>query len=168
MSLLFNMLFRLIIIFLPRSKHLLILWIQSPSAVILEPSKIRKPPKMDGHISNQSTSILLIFHIIHQKVIAVCVYVLVAQSCPTLCDPMDCSLPGSSIHGILQARILAWIAISFSRKSSWPRDWILVSHIAGWLLNELQFIQSNSGFHCKQFFPSPLWFITAKRDGLCL
>ena len=39
----------------------------------------------------------------------------VAQSCPTLCDPMDCSLPGSSIHGILQARILEWIAISFSK-----------------------------------------------------
>ena len=40
--------------------------------------------------------------------------VLVTQSCPTLCDPMDCSLPGSSVHGILQARILAWVAISFS------------------------------------------------------
>ena len=73
---------------------------------------------MDGHISNQSTSILLIFHIIYQKVIAVCVYVLVAQSRPTLCDPMDCSLPGSSIHEILQASILEWIAISSSRKSS--------------------------------------------------
>ena len=39
----------------------------------------------------------------------------VAQSCPTLCDPMDCSLPGSSLHGILQARVLEWVAISFSR-----------------------------------------------------
>ena len=38
----------------------------------------------------------------------------VAQSCPTLCDPMDCSLPGSSVHGIFQARILEWGAISFS------------------------------------------------------
>ena len=37
------------------------------------------------------------------------------QSCPTLCEPMDCSLPGSSVHGILQARILEWVAISFSR-----------------------------------------------------
>ena len=46
----------------------------------------------------------------------------VAQSCPTLCDPMDCSLPGSSAHGILQARILEWVAISFSRRSSRPRD----------------------------------------------
>ena len=38
----------------------------------------------------------------------------VAQSCPTLCDPMDCSLPGSSVHGIFQARVLEWVAISFS------------------------------------------------------
>ena len=48
-----------------------------------------------------------------------------------LCDPMDCSLPGSSIHGILQASILEWVAISFSRRSSQPRDWTWVSHIAG-------------------------------------
>ena len=42
----------------------------------------------------------------------------VAQSCPTVCDPMDCSLPGSSVHGIFQARILEWVAISFSGGSS--------------------------------------------------
>ena len=54
----------------------------------------------------------------------------VAQSCPTLCDPMDYSLPGSSFHGIFQARILDWVAISFSR-SSRPRDWIRVSRIVG-------------------------------------
>ena len=41
-----------------------------------------------------------------------------AQSCPTLCDPMDCSLPGSSVHGILQARIMEWVAISFSKSES--------------------------------------------------
>ena len=46
----------------------------------------------------------------------------VAQLCPTLCDPMDCSLPGSSIHGIFQAGVLAWVAISFSRGSSQTRD----------------------------------------------
>ena len=46
----------------------------------------------------------------------------IVQSCPTLCEPMDCSLPGSSLHGILQARILVWVAISFSRGSSLPRD----------------------------------------------
>ena len=46
----------------------------------------------------------------------------VAQSRPTLCDPVDCSLPGSSIHEIFQARILKWVAISFSRGSLQPRD----------------------------------------------
>ena len=46
--------------------------------------------------------------------VCVCVCTLVAQLCPTLCDPMDCSPPGSSVHGILQARILEWVAISFS------------------------------------------------------
>ena len=45
-----------------------------------------------------------------------------AQSCPTLCDPLDCSLPGSSVHGIFQARILEWVAISFYRISAQPRD----------------------------------------------
>ena len=48
--------------------------------------------------------------------------VLVAQSCLTLCDPIDCSLPGSYVHGILWARILEWAVISFSRESSQPRD----------------------------------------------
>ena len=48
--------------------------------------------------------------------------VLVTQSCPTLCDSEDDSLPGSSVHGILQARILEWVAIPFSRGSSQPRD----------------------------------------------
>ena len=50
---------------------------------------------------------------------------------PTLCDPVDCSLPGFSVHGILQARVLEWVAISFSRGSSRPRDQTLVSCIAG-------------------------------------
>ena len=54
----------------------------------------------------------------------------VTQSCLTLCDPMDCSPPGSSVHGILQARILEWVAISYSRGSSWPRDWTWVSCIS--------------------------------------
>ena len=55
----------------------------------------------------------------------------VTQLCPTLWDPMDYSLPGSSVHGILQARILEWVAIPFSRGSSWPRDRTQVFHIAG-------------------------------------
>ena len=52
---------------------------------------------------------------------------LVAQSCPSLCDPTDSSPPGSYVHGILQARILEWVAISFCRESSRPRDWTQVS-----------------------------------------
>ena len=55
----------------------------------------------------------------------------VAQLCLTLCNPMDCSPPGPSVHGIFQARVLEWVAISFSRGSSQPRDWTQVSCIAG-------------------------------------
>ena len=67
----------------------------------------------------------------------------VAQSCPTLWDPMDCSLPGSSVHGIFQAIVLEWIAISFSRGSSQPRDRTQVSHIVDrcftvWATREVQ------------------------------
>ena len=55
----------------------------------------------------------------------------VAQSCPTLCNPMDCSLTGSSVHGIFQARVLERVAISFSTGSSQPRDRTWVSGIVG-------------------------------------
>ena len=53
----------------------------------------------------------------------------VAQSCPTLCNPMDCSPPGSSVHGIVQARILEWVAISSSRRSPQLSDWTHISCI---------------------------------------
>ena len=61
------------------------------------------------------------------------------------CDPMDCSLPGSSVHRILQARILEWVAISFSRGSSQPRNWTWVSCIAGrfssnWAMREATWV----------------------------
>ena len=56
---------------------------------------------------------------------------LVAQLCPSLCDAVDCSPPGSSVHGFLQARILEWVAISFSRGSSQPRDQTKGSRVAG-------------------------------------
>ena len=53
--------------------------------------------------------------------------VLVSRSRPTLCDPMDCSPPGPSVYGISQTRILEWVAVSFSRGYSWPRDrnWVI-------------------------------------------
>ena len=65
-----------------------------------------------------------------------CMYICtkLLQSCPTLCHPLDCSLPGSSVHGISQARVLEWVAISSSRGSSWPRDQTHVSYFScfGW------------------------------------
>ena len=63
--------------------------------------------------------------------IAVCVCACsVAQPCLTLCNPRDCKSPGSSVHGIFQARILEWVAISFSRGSSRPRDQTWVSYLS--------------------------------------
>ena len=73
----------------------------------------------------------------------VCVVCLVTQSCQTLCDPVDYSPLGSSVHGILQARILEWVAMPSSKGSSQPKDWTQVSHIAGgfftvWAIREAQ------------------------------
>ena len=67
----------------------------------------------------------------------------VTQLCPTHCEPMDCSLPGFSVHGIFQASIPEWVAFSFSRGSSWPRYQTQFSHIAGrrftlWVTREAQ------------------------------
>ena len=75
----------------------------------------------------------------------------VSQSCLTLCDPMNCCPPGSSVHGILQARILEWVAISFSRRSSQSRDQTLVSCIAGrfftiWATREALFSATDAFF----------------------
>ena len=61
--------------------------------------------------------------VIRSPVLCVCS---VAQSCSTLCQPTDCGPPVSSVHGIFQAGILEWVAISFSRGSSWPRDWTCI------------------------------------------
>ena len=68
----------------------------------------------------------------------------VAQSCQTLWDPMDCSLPGSSVQGIFQATVLEWVALSFSRGSSPPRDrtWVPRSvgrHVTLWATREISF-----------------------------
>ena len=80
----------------------------------------------------------ILYHLRHQESDSE-----VTQSCPTLCDPMDCSPPGSSVHGILQARILEWVAISFSRGSSQPRNRTQVSSIAG------RFLTNWGGGGCK-------------------
>ena len=87
----------------------------------------------------------------------------VTQLCPTLCDHMDCSLPGSSLHGILQARVLEWVAISFSRGSSRPRDWTWVFCIPGrcfnlWAIREAQPLRSCKSILFINLFPtSPIY-----------
>ena len=68
------------------------------------------------------------YHMIQQSHAILC---LVAQSCPTLCTLLECSPPGLSVHGVSQARTLEWVAISFSRGSSWLRNWTRVFCIAG-------------------------------------
>ena len=79
------------------------------------------------------------------------VVLLLAQSCGTLCDPMDYSPPDSSVHGISQARVLEWVATSFTRGSSRPRDQIRVSLIGGrhfnlWATREALKLVSGSEF----------------------
>ena len=98
-------------------------------------------------------------------VVCVCVCMLVTQSCLTLCDPMDCSPPGSSDHGILQARTLDWVAIPFSRGSFWTQGlnpglphckWILyrLSHQGspeGIMLREISQTKTNTlCFHLQE------------------
>ena len=96
----------------------------------------------------------------------VCVCALSLQSCLTLCNPVDCNLPGSSVHGILQARVLEWTTMPFFRGSSWPRNRTCISCIAGrfftdWATREALtptcFPTSSpwSGFSCKR--TSPGW-----------
>ena len=85
-----------------------------PEVSLIQKAKLLKQPQDSLLVQKQSQ-----------------VKVLASQSCLTLCDPRDCSPPGSSDHGILQARILEWVAIPFSRGSSWPRDQTQVSCIAG-------------------------------------
>ena len=105
------------------------------------------------------------------------VKVLVAQPCPTLCDPMDCRLPGSSVHGILQASILERGDIPFSRESSWPRDWIHISCIASrfftiWAIREAPKLRSPVCFtiwsSLSQSFPGLFGVIEGRQDSVPL
>ena len=100
---------------------------------------------------------------------------LVAQLCPTLCDPMDCSPPGSSVHGILQARIWEWVAISFSRGSSQARDQTQVSHTEGrfftdWATRETQIscinIKKKKKLWSKEYVLCNSTYIKFKNRGL--
>ena len=109
-----------------RSDHQLLSLRSSGSQILITTPRLGKAEVIKGQLS------LCLF-----LCVCVCVCVLacsVAQLCPTLCDPMDGGWPGISVHGILQARILDWVAISSSRGSSWPRDQTWVSHIGRQIL----------------------------------
>ena len=80
---------------------------------------------------------------------------LAAQLCPTLCDPMTAAPPGSTVHEIFQARILEWVAISFSRGSSWPRDQPLVSCTAGRFFTDWATREANATYKvCHDISPA--------------
>ena len=138
MSLLFNMLSRLVIACLPRSKHLLISWLMSPSTVILEPKKIKSltvsivSPSICHELMGSDAMIFVFWmlslsqishsplsHSLRGSLVPLDAAAAAAaakslQLCPTLWDPIDRNPPGSPIPGILQARTLEWVSISFS------------------------------------------------------
>ena len=95
---------------------------------VIVPMLFQNSSYLSCHVLHVATTLLKYLLLV---TVSVCRTVLVAQSCLTLCDPMDCSLPGFSVHGILQAGILEWTAIPFSRGTSQPRDQTLVSCLAG-------------------------------------
>ena len=123
------------------------------SALSMMPIKPKGPGSQEGQLTSslarpcltsrllsswlQSEVLALSLSLLNSRIIALqccvdfCCAPLVAQSCLTLCDPTDCTLSGSYLQGILQARILEWVAIPFSRVSSRLRDWTQVSCIAG-------------------------------------
>ena len=94
-----------------------------------------------GHWGNKKKMV----NIINEITYFLFIYVLVALLYPTLCESMDCSWPCSSVHGILQAEVLEWVAIPFSRGSSHPRGQTQVSCIVGrfftfWTTKEALFV----------------------------
>ena len=90
-----------------------------------------------------------------------CMHAKSLQSCQTLCDPTDFNLPGSSVHGILQARILEWVAMPSSRGSSWPRDQTHISYIyLYWQVSSLPLAPPGKatgliGIYCWTWFRRP-------------
>ena len=112
--------------------------------------------------------------------VCVCVCVWVAQLCLTLCEPMDCSPPGSSVHGILQARILEWVAIHVSRGGFQPRDQTQFSGTASrfftvWATRSASITCSNDYYQCnstlrkeKVFFGQVTFFLWDKWQLSCL
>ena len=98
--------------------------------------------------------------IINFNKIWICCCCLIAKLCLTLCDPMDCSPPGSFVHGISQARILEWVAISYCRGSSWPKNWTHVSCIGKRILYHWATREAHE-------FPSPHFKHSKRTQQFC-
>ena len=91
------------------------------------------------------------------------------QSCPAVCDPMDCSPPSSSVHGILQARILEWVAMPSSRGSSQPRDQIFVSmcsELAGGFFNTSVTLEAPYSLHSVNYSASSVYVCVCVLGGI--
>ena len=109
----------------------------------LIPEKFNSRKYPGRHYQDYKDTITSLLHFCYEFIFPFVFRSVVAQSCPTLCDPTDCSLPGFSVHGIFQAIVLEWIAISFSRGSFQPRAQTRVSHIVDrrftvWATREVQ------------------------------
>jgi len=82
-----------------------------------------------------------------------------AQSGLTFCDPMDCSSPSSSVHRIFQARVVEWVAISYSRGSSWPKHWAhisCISYLSKWILYHLRSLKVGFSSQCGEGKHNPI------------
>ena len=110
-----------------------------------KPRLLAVVPFPDIKQGNVTWRLLFNFYSLHHA----CVCVQSLKSCLTLCNPIDCSLPGSSVYGILQARILEWVAVPSSTGSSQPRDQTWVSFIAGKFFTSEPPGKSNTYHKCK-------------------
>ena len=121
-------------------------------------TKLHFSKRMHHFVSQQTLMIISVALLLHQHLQSL-------QLSLTLCNPMDCSLPGSSLHGIFQARIVEWVSMSFSRRSSRPRYWTQVSTIVGrlftvWATGEaLPIVSATYVNHSNGWlFVATLWF----------
>ena len=112
---------------------------------------------MEGWVGSSVKTRIYISDFVHAKLL---------QSCLTLCDPVDCSSPGSSVHGNLQARILKWLAVPSSRGYSRSRDWTWVSHVSCTCRRVLLYTHSLKGAKADMFYY--LTFSFSKKKKSCI